>query len=353
MPVIGRSLLLLTLSASFGCGAAAAPARPAPTATPAPQQPAVSDELAALRDSIERIPTAAAEPTHATLVEALTLLAEALRRDQHLAAAQRLEELTLELMRSPPNERTHTDMVREALAATLDGLAVDVPRRPSTTARDFYVAARRTLAALAVDEPLRFQLPLVAGTLRSIANLIATERGVAPLFAPMTDDVAVGYDPVELPRRAAAASDAVRELARAREWVAASAEAARALHAFADILAVSPLELDARAWQSAVNVVRYEALELERMTSLSLDRSDRIKTGLTACLDALGSVRARADHTVARRLLADARDAIDAIDAGTPLGFQRAPVQEAFRSLADAMTALATHRTDSGVTARR
>jgi hypothetical protein len=78
---------------------------------------------------------------------------------------------------------------------------------------------------------------------------------------------------------------------------------------------------------------------VEDLAAISLDRADMVKAGLQAALDAAESFEA-SSGVAASEWLASARVAVEKLDPTTPMGLQRAEVQDAFRALADAVIAL-------------
>jgi hypothetical protein len=308
---------------------------PAPV-RPAPQVTKVPDELRQLVDAVEDIPAATADPDHSKIVAALSLVAKLIRPDDP-EAARTIDTLATQLMRSPPNERTHSDIARDALAAAFDSHVNRFAMSPKQDIRDAYVAGRRALASISDREPLRFQLHEVAAASRALANLEALARGLDPVFTPVYEEVDVGHAPAEMRTRIARASELVSALAAERKWADAARLAASALDVLADTIEVSPLALDVLSWQSLVNAIRYEAVQLARQSTISLDRSDRIKGGLAACVKGLRSLAVELARPESRAFIERADAAVNQIDTSTPFILQRAIIQESFRTVVDAL----------------
>jgi len=321
------------------CGSSTPKPR-APTAQPAtataakPEPP--PEQLGELRDAIAAVPTSGGDPDHEAIAESLDLLASVLRADAR-DAAERIDADVEALRQSPAGARTHADLVKDALGAAVEALGSLVPQAPDGELQASLVAAQRSHAALDASVPLRRQLTTVAATLRALANVVALQRGVARLF-PVTEDdqVAVGYDAPRFRERVRELDRHVKAVARERNWKPAGEEAARMLETVGDVIEVAPLSLPAARWRSLAVAARFAALQLDREGEISLQRSDRVKAGLQAAIDALAAVRG-IDANPALEALADAaRDSVDAIDPGTAFVFQRGAIQEAMRATADA-----------------
>jgi len=82
--------------------------------------------------------------------------------------------------------------------------------------------------------------------------------------------------------------------------------------------------------------VRAEAERVARADYPSLKRSDLAKAGLLAATGALEELTAAQEGSLLALLLANARDAVRAIDVDSPFSFERARIQDAFRAAADA-----------------
>jgi hypothetical protein len=305
--------------------------KPQPVSTSTQRVP---DELRELVRAVREVPAAADDASHAKIVSALSLLAELIRRDDAAAAAA-IEHRATRLMRSPPYERQHADVAKQALSTALESYAAHMSRTPKAQVQHAFASAQRSLERISAAEPLRFQVEEVAAVLRSLANLAAFDRNLDPVFTPVYEEADVGYRPAELRDRVEKASNLITALAMEHYTGRAGARAASALDALADAVEVSPLDLEPGKWQALVSAIRYEAIELARESSISLDRSDRIKAGLLACVRALRSL-SRSQNT-SSSLVSTAAAAVKAIDDHTSLAFQRARVQEAFRVVIDVL----------------
>lgn len=321
------------------CGSSTPKPR-APTAPPATAKttakPEPPKQLGELRDAIAAVPTSGGDSDHEEVAASLDLLASVLRVDAR-DAAERIDADVKALRQSPVGARTHAELVKDALGAAVEALGSLVPQQPDGELQASLVAAQRSYAALDANAPLARQLTTVAATLRALANVVALHRGVARLF-PVTEDsqIAVGYDAQRFRERVRQLDRHVKAVARERNWKPAGDEAARMLDTVGDVIEVAPLSLPAARWRTLAVAARFSALQLDREGEISLQRSDRIKAGLQAAVDALATVRGVDANPALEALVDAARDGVEAIDPGTAFVFQRGAIQEAMRATADA-----------------
>lgn len=268
------------------------------------------------------------------MVASLSLLAKLIRHDDP-ETAHTIERHATRLMRSPPYERDHADHARQALAAALEHYASRLSRVPATRVQDAYAAAHRSLSRVSGTDPLRFQLDKIAAVMRSLANLEAFTRGFDAVFIPVYELADVGYRAADLEQRVSRANELVAALGAERHTGLAGAKAANALDGIADALEVSRLDLSQGDWRELVSAIRYQAVQLARESSISLDRVDRIKAGLLAALPGLRNL-ARSHHATPA-LVEAAESAVHRIDEVTAFVFQRALIQEAFRAVVDSL----------------
>lgn len=147
-------------------------------------------------------------------------------------------------------------------------------------------------------------------------------------------------DPEQLRKHVDHVLQLVAALARERDWAAAQKTAANALRALADTVDVAPAPFDRMRVAEHAASIRTEAARLARTGYPSLERSDLAKSGLLATLRALDDLTAPPEGSLLARLLANANAAARAIDVNSPFSFERASIQDAFRSTADAFLAL-------------
>jgi hypothetical protein len=88
---------------------------------------------------------------------------------------------------------------------------------------------------------------------------------------------------------------------------------------------------------ASIHRMRTETETLGRLSAVDLDRADRVKEALDRGTEAMRSfARIRGAEWLVAWVDAAAA-AVNAIDPATPLGLQRAAVQDALRALADAV----------------
>jgi hypothetical protein len=332
-----RFIYVLAWISLLGCGAtSSAPTTPRRVEQPPPRQPeqATPIDIQQLVSAVEDVPFSSHEATHARVVTALQRLADVVRTSD-AGAATNINRLAAQLTRSTPGERPHADLVQDALGLALNAFSTEVPTSPTPAVRDAYVFARQATARVAGEPPLADQAFQVASALRALTNVAALLNGVSPPFLQPEADVEVGHDASELRDRARRASSSILELAKERDWKRSGTKAARALDALAGVVAVAPLSLSRDRWRSLVTSIRYEALELEREGAVSLDRSDRVRSALLACVEALSSIDGSSRGEPLTLLVSNASSAVAALDPGATFVFQRGVIQEAFRTVAD------------------
>jgi hypothetical protein len=104
------------------------------------------------------------------------------------------------------------------------------------------------------------------------------------------------------------------------------------------------------AERDALERARAAARALRGDDDLGLDRADHVKDGLSAIVEVLQ--KARADDAT-REWVREARRSVDAVGTFAPLGLQRAAVQDALRTTADAIVVLASEREVGGAGEKR
>lgn len=348
-------LASLAIVSLVACGGSSAK-QPATTArvehtAPTPRPAPPPSEIRQLTESVERLPRAASEPTPAAIASALSRLADVVRASD-LDAAREIDRLAGELVKAKADDRAAH--VRRALATALDALAAGLPDPAPAPVQRSYVLARRAVDTLASGEPPSDQGAQVTAALRSMTNLAALLQDTRPPFAEAPNETELGYDADELRTRADLASAAVAELARERDWEQSGKRTAHALDTLANVIEVAPLSASPAAWHTLVLSVRFEAIELARQGAITLERSDRIKAGLASCVDALEQIASAHRREPLRTLVANARSAVNAIDASRSWVFQRGSLQEAFRTTADAFLVVASAAAETPpVSARR
>lgn len=231
-------------------------------------------------------------------------------------------------------------IVRSALATALDSLATDMQLPADSRSRSEYMTARRMRLQIAKDTSIEQQVVPITQSLRAITNLVAISRREDAPFPPSHQDIDVGYDQAAFAAQLREASRAVHELAAIRDWKAAAKAAGDALNVLADTIATAPLDVDPERWRLLVREARYRGSELV-LAAEGLDRSEDVKAGLTACVDAFRYVQLEGN---ARELSVLAKDSVSQIGGLRLFTLQRAAVQEAFRTTVDALYLVETSR---------
>lgn len=132
------------------------------------------------------------------------------------------------------------------------------------------------------------------------------------------------------------ARNAVSELATT-PWPQAREGSAHALASLADVLETA----DCGKVQAArISEIRTQATRLSTADALAFGEGERLRAGLSTVLDALEAIPLGA-RPVAVAWLRAARRSVATITESTSLSFQRAPVQDAFRTTLDAFVAAA------------
>jgi hypothetical protein len=108
---------------------------------------------------------------------------------------------------------------------------------------------------------------------------------------------------------------------------------ATALEAFAAALDVGA----GHAAGDRLASIRANAAKIRSADALGPDATAPAKAALTAALDVLDGASTSARPQVVGDLIARGRAAVDALDAASFLSFQRAPLQEACRIVADVL----------------
>ncbi len=217
------------------------------------------------------------------------------------------------------------------MAASLRGLTrAQVPGQAT-------VAYERELSALAaaVDEirpsvPVPKERESLAAALRAATNAVFLANGSPAPYA-------LAAAPAAQPRTSAAllerARQAVAALGRS-EWSSVNPAAGEALSAFADLLHARPQSPS--GLEEKIADIRLQARRLTESEQTSFGPPGWIKHGLQASLEGLEQLPA-ARQTEAEPWLQAARTAVAAVEGQTPVTFQRAAVQDAFRTLVDAL----------------
>ena len=321
-----------------------APAEPG-SAAAAAEAPAVErvtlpePVVARLAAGIEALSVRTANPSPGTVAEAFRALAAALELVSGTASPsiRALRAAADRVAAAPPDAAVATEKTIEGLEAFMEALttASAPPDRPEQ-----FRAAVNSLSA-AVEEIDRGR------------SLVAEGRPVVRALAAAADAVLLaGGQPARYgsaqPSMPAGSRRAFRECfpqVRSRVRALAAAKyprereaAARALAALADCLAAAPGKTE--AVEKSIGEIRFETARIRAAPALAPRETLWIRGALLAALAALDGL-ATGDGASSSTWVAAGRRATEAIDGESGLVFQRAPVQDAFRAVVDALAAAA------------
>lgn len=354
-PVQGRTPLLLVAAVAVlahACGTgrvgpsqAKPPAQTtmAPPAAELSQAPrsaevALPESLQRLSSAVDALGPGPGDPHHGEIVVALRELANALELtpDARDRAPAKLREAAEELESSSPSSLEHADMLKEALKIALRPLVSRAaPSGHETEYRDSVEALGRSIDALNADRPLLEQEQAVVAAFRAATDAVYLARGGVPPFGQAKAEDqgrgAVGTIEDELEQ----AREDVLELGQTK-WTNDRQASASALSSIADVVEASDPD---RAQRNRISVIRFQAERLRSADSFRFGQAAWVKTGLTTSLDALDAMHAdeRADEqAIVTSWIRAARRAVGSIEERDSLSFQRAAVQDGFRSTVDA-----------------
>lgn len=351
-PVHRRCLnrgLFLAVSLAFvaqGCASERhhAPEMKAPPPAPPAREmhgedPPVPESLRRLSVEVESLGTCPSPPRDRELARALRALANALELVRGAAPGERsplkLRETAGKLESSSTSSLNHVELLKDALSITLQSL-VATPPPPGRKAeyRSTVEALSRSIDALNPERALLDQWQIATGAFRAAADAVYLARGRSPAFGEAAPDGA--------PRIAVGSTEAELEEARAdvlklgqTRWPLARQAMGRALSSIADVVEAC---VGAGEQRDRISKIRYEAERLRSTDSMTFGKADWVKRGLTTALDALENQQGDQPETLAPWSRA-ARRAIDGIEERRSLPFQRAALQDGYRSTIDAFLA--------------
>jgi hypothetical protein len=227
--------------------------------------------------------------------------------------------------------------IQDGLSAALTCLVHRTPPRGRESeyrrAVNGMTRALRTLKASPPPQP--WSTPVVS-VLRDAADAIALAQGIdAPFAAP--EATARQQLPSSFDAGIEAARKAVLKLGRA-DWTDARAFAADALAAIADALAVGR---GSEQVQEQISRLRFQAERLRRAGPTDLGQGKTVKVGLSAALDVLDALATALQSDARVQWLSNARAAVAGINGDEPLTFQRATIQDAYRTTLAAVAVIA------------
>jgi hypothetical protein len=269
-------------------------------------------------------------------VDAIGRLAEAVRDIAYdpdtLARAARIEALASRLDgTADASDAADSVVVLTALREGIEALE-SVLGAPARRAAD----ARAALARFDPRRPLLSQTALVREVLGEVANGLLVARDLAPAVAaslarepirPATGD----HISIDTARRA---SERVSVLATSSAGDLPDALTATLL-AFAD--AVEPVA----SGGPLAAAIRSDTARIREAMAPDLDAVPWAKDALSSTLDGIERVTPRSRPEIVTDWISRARAAVSALTDGSLLSFQRGPVQEACRLIADALLFLA------------
>lgn len=326
-PVLAASLLIACASG----GQRGTPHGEPPGGSPALQQFVVAVEL---------LPSMAPQGSRSQLGEVLNLLSAALR-DQargnadQIAGAERIEALARQLQ-----DRTPSVLPPEIVAAALREAVRALEQQAPGRARPDVEQAHASLGAFDTSRPVLAQIGIVRSVLGSVADGLLEAAGLEPVVrAPEATRTGAAGSPPRGPvtvEAAHRASGVVSRLAMARssEFRPALGDA---LAAFAEVLSRTRVDGDRSRMDKLVDEVRQDATKVLRLDQLGPDAAPAAKAGLGAALDGIEALTRPLECSVCSDWIARARATVDAIDDHSLLVFQRGPVQEACRLIADVL----------------
>jgi hypothetical protein len=191
------------------------------------------------------------------------------------------------------------------------------------------------VAALEGTPNLDGQKATVVRALRAATNASFLANGASPPFA---DQIRAKTTPGPADEQAATAA-----LARARQALAvlrmtrsmeARLAAAAILRALADGLEATAAPSKSR--RRTLAEIRFQADRLQKGDSVALDESAWVKAGLAALLGGLAPATTTSGPSLASTWLVEAHHAVESVEDETRFTFQRARIQDAFRTSVDA-----------------
>jgi ribosomal protein L18 len=292
-----------------------------------------ADSLDRLAGSAVSLGTASEPERCPTTIAALDELANAIAPQSAAdAAAIRAHARSLE---------TTTSSSAAVSAAAKEGLlvalrALERAAAPPGRGREYALAVetlRSTVAALAEGAPPAERQAAEAAAFRAASDVLALARGGEPVFGEAENESAPPSASVSRESRLEEARADVLKLGQTR-WVNARLASARALESLANLLEVQAAGGEAKR---SIATLRAQVERLEKNGSSRFGDAGLIKTGLLAALAALDGLDPALEQLLTPWTRA-ARRAVSGIEDRDSLAFQRATIQDAFRTTVDAFT---------------
>jgi hypothetical protein len=282
--------------------------------------------------AVEILPSKPEGEDHGRLVDALQKLAAALpqiSQDQEVAATgARIRALAGQIGEMPTGTLQEGRVVRSSLQEAVRGLDGVSGHAAYTQRQD----ASAALEQFDPRTPVSAQGAVIRRVLASVANGLLIARGQDPVIAAAANEPK-GREPGALPQRSPVekASSLIAKMSQ-ESWRDGRHTGADALASLAQALEEVP------AARPAVERIRADADRLRGADDLDLHVTGYIRSALLAAVDALAPVQPDEGGGL-RPWLERARAAAVAIEDGSSFAFQRAAIQEAFRTVVDAFMA--------------
>lgn len=290
--------------------------------------------------AVQLLPSTPTEGSRSQLGDVLGRLSDALRErgrgdTEMIARAERVHVLAGDLRDRTPSALP-PQIVDAALREAVGALEQQGPRRPVRQLEK----ARAGLGKFDTSRPILAQIGVVRSVLGDVADGLLVAAGLEPVVRS-PESTRTGADSetpgspvsVEAARRA---SGLVSQVAIAPSAGFRSALAA-ALEGFADVLAHASVPADRSRADRLVVSVRADARKIRQLDQLGPDAAPVAKAGLGAALDGVEELTRSLDCSVCNDWTARARAALNAVDDHTFVAFQRGPLQEACRLIADVL----------------
>jgi hypothetical protein len=297
--------------------------RPAEPLSPARER--LPEVAVRFKQRVAQLSADPAQVTPRTLAEAFRELSSNVATLSGERAAEPIRSAADELSRMLPDTSGASSFVLKALRAAGTVLLARVPADLGQPQQEARIEFEATLGRLDRATSVREGRDATLSALQAVTNLVYLTYDALPPFGVTDADATLRRLPPSFCARAALAADSVTALARAS--LGARWQAAEALNAAADALAVHP---SAGMRAKEIQSIRFEASLLGREGAIDAART--VKLGLSRIVE-LMEVTFDTAHT---RWINAARDGVDAIDPGF-VTFERASIQDAFRLLVDAM----------------
>jgi hypothetical protein len=319
----------------IGCaGSHPAPVQSAPQ-TSQPRQPASARSLERLADSVATFEAGSSASPQQELARVLQSFGSAMEPLSH-ATNLRIREVAERLAGAPAASLSHAGLLKRALTLLLDALA-SIPSPPGRQQAEYSNALHALRESTeAIDDLLALsnQRPRTVSALHSAADAVFLARGGEAPFGEGERVEARSAPLASFETELGRAEDEVSKLAQTSVTRSRQASAA-ALAALADVVAAAD---QGERLTKQVTEIRFEAERLERANASEFGQAGWIRSGLESALDALVALHS---ENPSSRWIRVAQRAVANIDQRTSLSFQRATVQDAFRSTVDAFAAMA------------